>query len=63
MRSEPDRALALDCLKLADCNGASAECAKSVVERAARYYDFVTGSDTDDAKAMLEAVRAAVSQP
>ena len=57
MRSDNEQRTALECLKLAHNPEAPAEV---VVQRAAAFYTFVTGTDVDDAKRKLDAVREAV---
>jgi|GEM_PF-6970752 len=59
MRNDPERELALECLRLAV--GHVAPFSGDAIPVAAEYFAFVTGTDTDDAKAKLEAVRKAVS--
>lgn len=58
MRDSHIRDLALECLQLADPREHAPE---DVVARAAIYLAFVTGEDTDDAKAKLDAVRKITS--
>ena len=62
MRNEPDRALALECLRLASAYACCSD-PEPIIDAAGKYFVFVTGSDTDDAKRKLDAVRVAVSQP
>lgn len=58
MRTDHDKILALDCLRLAIGNG---EVGAPAVETAGAYYAFVTGEGGDDAKGKLDAVREIVN--
>lgn len=59
MRDTSDRVLALECLRLA--LGHHDRLNGEPIDNAAKLFAFVTGSDVDDAKAKLDAVRAVVS--
>lgn len=62
MRNPEEQRVAFDCLQLAAGSGFSGVPAPdAVVERAAAYLAFVTGSEEDDAKRKLDAVFAAIS--
>jgi len=58
MRDPEEQRVALECLALANNPGIPAEV---VVQRAAAFYAFVTGTDVDDAKRKLDAVREVIS--
>lgn len=53
MRTEPEQALALECLRLAT-NGFS-EFPEATVERAKLYYEFVTGDPEQSARQTINA--------